>query len=250
MSPAPEEVPNAEHPQHLQGKVPPFFTLPREVRDMIYHLVVGEEGEYCQSRECHVSEQDMGYHTFIQREDLWPTCNRFNIAQTCRIANEEANEIIYRKNKFCFYGMSTTWLRPQISQKSADVMQKIHIVLSSDVTSRQGLVHFLRMFTFSQIVRKECWIELILDADKDLTLMHPIFKVLLSFTTFEVVLFDLAGEFRRCPCPKHVQARSEWKQVKKELESALGTAVSSCGASLFYLKFKPREHLAQKGLSS
>ena len=139
MSPAPEEVPTVEHPQHLQEKVPPFFTLPREVRFMIYHLVVAEEGEYCQSRECHVSEQDMGYHTFIQREDLWPPCNRFNIAQTCRIANGEANEIIYRKNNFCFYGMATTWLRPQISQKSADVMQKIHIVLSSDETSRPGI---------------------------------------------------------------------------------------------------------------
>lgn len=254
MPSAPEEVSNADNPQSLQDvTVPSFFSLPREIRDMIYHLVIGVRGCYRQSRNCYVSQQEMVHLLSLRGKDLWPTCGRFNIARTCRIANEEANEVIYKRNEFLFYAMSKKWLRPQINQKITDMMQSIHIVCFSDKNSQPGLVPFLQTFTSCQIVRKKCWIELFLNDHDDIEAILSISRVLMGFTAFEVVTIEMPGSrssFRSCQCSEHVQARSEWKQIRKDLESALGTAVSSLGKLPSFSLFKPREHLAQKGLSS
>lgn len=121
MSSTPREASTVKHPQDI--KVPSLFSLPRELRDMIYRFILGEEAEYCQSRECHAWEQDLEFNAFIHRENLWPTCDRFNIARTCWIAYEEANQVIYRNNIFRFRVMSKTWLRPWISQKNAKMLK-------------------------------------------------------------------------------------------------------------------------------
>ena len=92
MSSALGDVSTAKHLQNIA--VPSFFSLPRELRNMVYHLVLGEGIEYCQSRECHAWEQDMDFNAFIHRENVWRTCDRFNIPRTCRIANEKASEVI------------------------------------------------------------------------------------------------------------------------------------------------------------
>ena len=155
MSSVADEVSTAEQSHHPQDiTVPSFFNLPREIRDMIYHLVVGVGGCYRQSRGCYVSQQEMVHLLSLRGKELWPTCDHFNIARTCRVANEEANEVIYKKNEFLCYAMSRKWLRPQISQKNADMMQNIHIIFFSDNISQPGSVPFLRMFTSSQIVRR------------------------------------------------------------------------------------------------
>lgn len=232
--------------------VPSFFSLPREIRDMIYHLVVGVGRRYRQSRECYFSQQEIIRLLSLWRKDLWPTCDRFNIARTCRIANEEANEVIYKKNHFRFYAMSKTWLRPQISQKNTDTIQSIHVMCFSNDLSLPGLVPFLQTFTSSRIVRKKCWIELLFNDHDDIEAILSMYKVLLGFTAFEIVTIEMLGSrslFRQCQCSEHVQARSEWKQIREDLESTLGSAVSSVGKIPSILRFKPREHLSQKGLS-
>ena len=233
--------------------VPSFLSLPRELRDMIYHLVLGEEAEYCQSRECHAWERDPEFNAFIHKEDLWPTCKRFNIARTCRIVYEEANQVMYRNNTFRFRVMSKTWLRPLISQRNADIMQNIHIVLGSDKLSRTRSVQFLRMFTSSQIGRKECRIELDLDSPKDVKIMPPIFQVLKGLTGFEVVIVEITEKGRSIRpwlSPEYVQARTLWRKMRQDLESALGAYEYARGVSCFqHLEFKPREHLAQNSLS-
>ena len=220
---------------------------------MIYHLVVGVGGYYRQSRGCYVSPQEMVKLSSLRRKGLWPACDRFNIARTCRIANEEANEVIYKKNEFLFYAMSKKWLRPQISQKNTDMMQKIHIICFSDKNSQPGSLPFLRTFTSSQIVRKNCWIELFLNDHDDIEAILSITKALLGFTAFEFVTIEMPGSrssFRQCQCSEHIQARSELKQIWEDLESALGTAVPLLGKLPSFLRFRPREHLSHKGLSS
>lgn len=136
MLPAPGPISPVEHPQGIA--VHSFFSLPRELRDLIYHLVLGEEEEYyCQSRRCLAWGQDMDFNTFMYREILLPTCNRISIACTCRIANEEANPVIYRNNKFSFYV-----IRPRISQKNAHIVQTFHIILGSNGISMTRSVQF------------------------------------------------------------------------------------------------------------
>lgn len=109
-SPLPGEASTVEHPQDIT--VPSFFSLPRELRDMICHLVLGEEGEYRQSIGCHAWEHDLEFRAFLPRKDLWPPCDRLNIARVCRTTNAEANNVIYTNNKFRFHVMSKTWLSP------------------------------------------------------------------------------------------------------------------------------------------
>lgn len=87
---------------------------------------------------------------------------------------------------------------------------------------------------------------------KDVKIMPPIFQVLKGLTGFEVVIVEMTGEggsFRAWHSPEYVQARSLWRQMRKDLESALGAYEYARGVSFRYLEFKPREHLAQNNLS-
>lgn len=232
--------------------VPSFFSVPRELRDMIYHFVIGEKGEYCQSQERHVWVQDLECHTIIHTSDRWRSCDRFNIARTCRIVNAEANQVIYRKNKFRFQVMMRTWLKPRISQNNADLMQNIHIALGSNKEKRTRSVHFLQRFAFSQVVRQRCRIESALDSPKHIKIMRPIFQVLARLTAFEVVIVEMTGEkgsFRHWDNSEYAPAKYLWERMRKNLELALGTATSTCSPKFRYLEFKPQEYLAQKSLS-
>ena len=92
MLPAPGPISTVEHPQDIT--VPSFFSLPRELRDEIYHFVLGEEEECCQSRNCLVRGQDKDFNTFMYREDILPTCDRFSIARTCRIVERSGTGYI------------------------------------------------------------------------------------------------------------------------------------------------------------
>ncbi len=202
---------------------------------MIYRLVLGGGRKYRQSIECYTLVDDLP-------KDLWPTCDRFNIAQTCRAANEEANEIIYRNNKFRFYLISEIWLTPQITQKTADIMQNIHMTLGYDEASMTRSVHVLQMFTFSQVVREECRIGIIWDDFEDFESISPILQVLKGFTAFKVLVVGLE------PDSWYHKGWDEimllWKHIEEDLEAAMGKDVS-CSRSSFRLEFRPREHLVQ-----
>lgn len=146
--------------------------------------------------------------------------------------------------------MSKTWLSP--SDQSEKRRYHIHIVFSSDKLSRTGTINFLRMFTLSQIARKECRIEIDLDSPVDIEMMPPVFQVLAGLRTFEVVIVEITGQegpYRRHSPEEYAQARSLWKQMRKDLESALGGYVYARHFSYCYMEFKPREYLAQNSPS-
>ena len=218
---------------------------------MIYYLVLGEEKEHFQPSNCHVRKQNPKFHEFLHQENLGSVSPRFNIAQTCRVASEEAHEVIYKNNKFLFYLMSKEWLRPQISQKTADTMQKIHITIGNDKSSRGQSLQLLQKFSVSQAVRKECRIELAWVCDKDTELMRPIVQVLKDFTAFEVVIVTMARVQVSCWLnPVHAKAKSLWTHLEEQLKPALGTPVFAAHSYYRSLEFKPREYLVQKGRSS
>ena len=241
MSLAPGQVSNEEHRQDIQ--VTSFFSLPRELRDMIYGLILGEGETYRQSGVCYAPVACMS-------KGSWPTCGRFNIAQICRAVNEEANEIIYRNNKFRFHLGSGACLNPRIIQKTADIMQNIHIILGSDEASMTRSVHVLQMFTFSQVVRKECRISIRWYDLKDFESMPPLLQILKGFTAFKVLVVGLTPYYWAAGVHKvHNQAVSLWKPMKEDLEAALGKDVS-CSRSWLRSEFRPREHLVQRDHST
>lgn len=211
---------------------------------MTYRLVLGEGGKYFQSSVCYAQLDEFA------KKDSWPACDRFNIAQTCRAANEEANEIIYRNNTFRFDLSLEYWPNPRITQKTADIMQNIHIGLGSDEASMTRSVHILQMFTSSQVVREECRIRIYGEHFVDFNSKSPILQVLKGLTAFKVVIVWLAGLYGFCNDEECDYAMSLWGHMGKELEAVMGKAVfTDNDDSNPYLKFKPQDYLVQKDLS-
>ena len=230
-----------------QKAVPSFFSLPREIRDMIYLFLLGGKEEYFQPKR---NIERLNPQQLRLRRAHWRICDRFDIALTSHAAYEEASEVFYRNNTFQFHLMSKIWLPPLISQNNANIMQNVQIVFGSDETAKLGAVQFLKMFTSSQAVRNECRIELDLDDPNDIGMMRSVFRAIAALTAFQLVTVDMiGGSIKRWHTPEYAEARSVWGRLRKRLESKIGKASYLRGSTFRCMVFKPREFLMRKGSS-
>lgn len=234
--------------QHQDTTVSSFFSLPRELRDIIYCLLIGEKRTYHRP-----PQQEMDSNDYYISWRLSSIYNRFAIARTCHTANYEANEVIYKTNKFSFYPMSKEWLSPQISQKIANLMQNIYITFGYDETSRTESIQLLQMFASSQGMRQKCRIRFLLDYLDDIIVMPLVFRTIASLTTFQIVIVEMTsvdGSINLWSTPMFDQARASWISMIEDLESELGKVTNAGWPDPRSFKFKPREYLMQKAVAS
>ena len=214
-----------------------FFSLPRELRDVIYAYLF--EAIYTQYKgNAHLTIEEStgaGNHSEAEISD------RLAIMQVSRRLWDEGSTVLYGQHVFCFHVGSIPFNGTVLTQRTADLMQDIEINLSP--SKCPDSVRILQLFGDSQIPRNSCLVKL--KFPKLELIGVDMIEALKRLTSFELLGFEV-----------DTPARLRWMRsgppipwvsgllanIKPEMETALGPSTYANADCYRRLIFKPLYH--------
>lgn len=222
-----------------------FFSLPRELRDLIYFYIF--KTVYTQ-----ISLDAYLRNLRLDRLEGGKTlpARRLDVIRASRKLWEEGSRVLYRENLFRLHVGSTLFNTKLLTRKTTDLMQRIEIDLypSKELES----VRAMRLFGGSQILRKSCVIKL--QFHKADHLHDNMVEALKQMTGFEILIVEVDaphGIPRHFPATKGYSPFQRWISVllaslTTDLTPVMGP--STCANDFPYrrLMFRPQEHRRHK----
>ena len=228
-----------------------FFSLPLELRNLIYHYlfkdVYTQMRVNARLRNLRLDQPDGGKAS---------PARQLEALQTSQRLFEEGSRILYGDNQFRLHigweDFSTTLLERRITDLMQDIEITLHLIHPSNAAKALEALRFLQLFDTPQILRRSCLVKLqlrkveltnnnMIEALKKLTG----FKVL----TFEVDVPTVAG--RRSPGFPGYGRPVIWVSellafVQLNLTPAMGNGTFANDHSFRRLIFKPHDHKKPK----
>ena len=218
-----------------------FFSLPRELRDVIYSYLF--EAVYKQSRPIVQLDTPPGVRPGAGAR----VSDRLAIMQASRRLWEECSTILYGEHLFRFHVGSTTPNATLLTQRTADLMQDIEIGLGPCKWQESVRILILFATSYPQIPRKSCLIKL--QFRRSELLNENVIEALRRLTGFKVLTFELDA-------PDVVSSRQPgapipWVSgllalIYFSLTAELGPGVYANSVGHRRLVFKPRDHEIQE----
>lgn len=245
MASAVSDPPPLGHPKY--GGV--LFTIPREIRDAIYRLLVKRHyiafpamsPMNCKCTIC---------ATNTEKPDLV-------ILRVSRAISDEAQEMLYSESLFEYLNLDfriDVILKPpaQVVKRMKKVSVSIRALLPE---SRYGVPLGIYDATINslsgyRVVRDSCHIQYLIYRPNDIApVTRYILPGLAMLTGFRIILVEvsLQGFLDWCVTNERVNYEARLEQVRKIMEDALeptlGSAEISYDSSTVSLRFHPRQHL-------
>ena len=225
-----------------------FFSLPQELRDLIYYYLFKDV--YTQMR----------VNAFLRNLRLdQPDGGQFSPAhqlkamQASRRLWEEGSRVLYGKNQFRFHIGSENFNTTLLKRRITDLMQDIEIELhpGKAVTAPEAL-RVLQLFGNPQIVRRSCLVKLRL---RKVELMsNDMIEALKKMTGFKTLIFEVDVPTvvgRRMTCSSGYGRSIIWVSgllefVQMKLTPAMGGGTFANDNDFRRLIFKPQDHKKRK----
>ena len=219
-----------------------FFSLPRELRDVIYSYLF--DAVYKQSRtNLHLDTPPGSVRNGAKAR----VSDRLAIMQASRRLWEECSTILYGEHLFRFHVGSTTLNATPLTQRTADLMQDIEIGLGPCKWQESVRVLILFATSYPQIPRKSCLIKL--QFRRSELMNENVIEALRRLTGFKLLTFELDA-------PDVVSSRQPgapipWVSgllalIYFSLTAELGPGVYANSVGHRHLVFKPRDHEIQE----
>ena len=224
-----------------------FFSLPLEVRNMIYCQLF--QGVYSQIR-ADAKLCNLLHHRPYARKPCEPS-QRLSLLQASHNVWEEGSRIFYGMSLFRFHVGSENFNDTPLTRRTANLMQDVEISLYSS-KYRDGS-RVLRLFGYSRKVRKSCIIKLQFRRFEDIN--ENYIEALRRMTGFKVLIFETEA-------PVPLFGRHDWRpgaghplpwisellrHLRDTLAPALGPSTYTNDPQYRRLTFKPCEYENRKG---
>ena len=219
--------------------VPPtsFFSLPRELRDMIYAYLF--EAIYTQCKgNAHLTLAEIFCASTPPEAEI---SDRLAIMQASRRLWDEGSTMLYCKHVFCFHVGSIPFDATFLTQRTANLMQDIEINLSP--SKFPDSVRILQLFGDPQILRNSCLVKL--KFRKPELIGVNVIEALKQLTGFELLAFEMEA-------PPVVRWKTSgtlipWvsgllAHIKAEMQKALGPSTYDNIGCYRRLIFEPQYH--------
>lgn len=162
-----------------------FFSLPQELRDLIYHYLFKDVYTQMQVnarlRNLRLDQPDGGKSS---------PARQLKSLQASRRLREEGSKILYGENQFRFHIGSEDFNTRLLKRRITDLMQDIEIDLHpSNPTKAPEVLRVLRLFGTSAIKRRSCLVKLRL---RKVELMsNNVIETLKEMTGFKTLTFEV-----------------------------------------------------------
>lgn len=162
-----------------------FFSLPRELRDLIYHYLFKNVYTQIRVNEClrnlRLDRPDGGKP---------PPARQLKAMQASRRLWEEGSRILYRENQFHFHIGSNKFNTTLLERRITDLMQDIEIKLHpSEPAEAPEALRVLQLFGIPQILRRSCLIKL--QFRKIEFMSKGVVDAVKQMTCFKVLIFEI-----------------------------------------------------------
>ena len=226
-------------------EVTTFFSLPRELRDLIYSYLF--KTVYTQiSLDAHLRNLRLDR---LERGKTLPA-RRLDVIRASRKLWEEGSSILYRENLFRLHVGSTLFNTTLLTRKTTDLMQRIEIDLYS--SKELESVRALQLFGGSQVLRKSCFIKL--QFHKVDHLHDNTVEAFKQMTGFEILVFEIDaphGIPRGYPVSKGFRPSQRWisvllASITTDLTPTMGPSTIANDFPYRRLTFRPQDHRRQE----
>ena len=222
-----------------------FFSLPRELRDLVYYYLFKDVYKQIRVNECLRNLR-------LDRPDggMALPARQLKAMQASRRLWEEGSRILYGENKFRFHIGSENFNTTLLIQRTTDLMQDIEITLHpSNAATAPETLRVLQLFDTPQVMRRSCLVKLRL-FKVELMNNNNMIEALKKMTGFKILVFEVnvptvAG--RRSPGFPGYGRPIIWVSellafVQMNLTPAMGDGTFANDHYFRRLIFKPQDH--------